>query len=127
MDEDTLINQLLASWVATQSKFSVKAGESGIYNSPNKVQFIARDTFLVHYDDGLSDHISILQFKNGAVIELKNVVAKSTIPLDEWRALVKNYGDQNFSVSNYTTYILRNGKQISYTKLTKVPENVFVK
>ncbi|MDO8569355.1 MAG: hypothetical protein Q7R89_01035 [bacterium] len=126
-NEDTLIKQLLASWVTIQSKFSSKAGESGTYNQPSKVQFIAKDTFLVYYDDGLVDHISILQFKNGTFVELKNVGVMSTMPINEWQALVKTYGDQNFSISNYTTDILRNGKQVSYTELTKVPENVFVR
>jgi len=125
--EDTLIKQLLSSWATTQSKFSSKAGESGTYNQPSKVQFIAKDTFLVYYDDGLVDHISILQFKNGIFVELKNVGVMSTMPLNQWQTLVKTYGDQNFSVSNYATDILRNGKQVSYTELTKVPENVFVR
>jgi hypothetical protein len=125
--EDILIKKLLTSWVAIQSKFSSKAGESGTYNQPSKIQFIAKDTFFVYYDDGLVDHISILQFKNGTFVELKNVGVMSNMPLNEWQALVKTYGDQNFSDSNYTTDILRNGKQVSYTELTKVPENVFVK
>src|ERR1035437_5740686 len=59
-NENGLIQQLLASWKSTQSAFSVKAGESGTYNLPDKIQFISADTMLVHYDDGLVDHISVL-------------------------------------------------------------------
>ena len=124
--EDVLIKQLLSSWITVQSNFLLKAGESGIYNQPSKVQFIANDTFIIYYDDGLVDHISILQFKNGAFIELKNVGVMSAMPLNEWQTLVSLYGNQNFSVSNYTTSILRNGQLVNYEELTKVSENVFV-
>jgi hypothetical protein len=129
--EDALIKQLLFSWIITQSNFSSKAGESGTYNQPSKVQFIANDTLLAYYDDGLVDHISILQFKNGAFVELKNVGVMSTMSLDEWQTLVMTYGSQNFSVSNYITSILKNGLKngqlVNYEELTKVSENVFVR
>jgi len=58
---------------------------------------------------------------------LKNVGVMSTMPFSEWQALMKTYGDQKFSVANYTTSIVRNGKFVNYTELTKVPENVFVR
>ncbi|OGZ01917.1 MAG: hypothetical protein A2946_02675 [Candidatus Liptonbacteria bacterium RIFCSPLOWO2_01_FULL_53_13] len=125
--EDALIRQLLASWAVTQSKFSAKAGESGTYGSPGQLQFIAKDTLLVYYDDGLVDHTSVLRYKDGAFTELKHVGIMNTMPLNQWEALVKTYGDQNFPASSYTTYVVRDGKFIDYKELTKVPENVFVK
>lgn len=124
--EDKIISDLHTSWVTTQSKFSSKAGES-TYNQPSKVQFISKDTLLVYYDDGLVDHISVVQYKNGIFTELKNVGVMSTMSMSEWRALVKTYGDQNFSASSYTTSILRNGQLVNYQTLTKVSENVFVR
>lgn len=125
--ENKIINDLRTSWMTTQSKFSSKAGESGTYNQPSKVQFISNDNLLVYYDDGLVDHISVVQYKNGTFTELKNVGVMSTMSMGEWQTLVKTYGDQNFSASNYTTSILRNGQFVNYQTLTKVSENVFVR
>ncbi len=125
--ENKTVSDLLSSWITTQSKFTVKAGESGTYNQPDKVQFISADTLLVHYDDGLVDHISVLGYENGAFTELKNVGVMSTMTLDAWQELVAVYGDSKYPESSYTTNILRNGKGIEFPELTKVPENVFVR
>jgi hypothetical protein len=122
--DDKIIENLRTSWLITQNSFSVKAGESGTYNKPNKVQFISKDTLLVHYDDGLVDHTSILKYKNGAFNELKNVGVLSNFPLSEWQVIVKTYGDQNFSPINYTISMEGGG---DYKVLTKTSVNVFVK
>ncbi|TSC59693.1 MAG: hypothetical protein LiPW15_713 [Parcubacteria group bacterium LiPW_15] len=126
-NENKIISDLLSSWVATQAKFAIKASESGTYNQPNKVQFIASTTLLVHYDDGLVDHISVLRYQNGTLTELKNVGVMSTMPQDAWQALVDVYGDSKYPVGSYTTNVFRNGKGIEYPELTKVPENIFVR
>lgn len=126
-DESKILSHLLISWLTTQSKFSVKAGEGGIYNGPTKVQFISNDTMFVYYDDGLVDHISVLRYGNSVFVELKNIGVMSAMSLTEWQALVKIYGNQNFTPSNYTTGISRNGKYVEYEELTKVSENIFVK
>jgi len=126
-NENKIISDLRFSWVSTQAKFAVKAGESGTYNQPDKVQFIASTTLIVHYDDGLVDHISVLRYQNGAFTELKNIGVMSTIPQDAWQALVTVYGDSKYPTGSYTTNILRNGKGIEYPELTKVPENIFVR
>lgn len=118
-NENGLIQQLLASWKSTQSAFSVKAGESGTYNSPDKIQFISADTILVHYDDGLVDHISVLQFKNDTFTELKNVGVMSTMPLDQWQTLVSTYGNVNYPFSNY--------QSSDYSSFVKVSGNIFVR
>ena len=126
-NENKIISELQSLWVATQAKFAVKAGESGTYNQPDKIQFIASTTLLVHYDDGLVDHISVLRYQNGTFTELKNIGVMSTIPQDAWQALVNVYGDSKYTAGSYTTSILRNGKGIEYPELTKVPENIFVR
>lgn len=118
-NENGLIQQLLASWKSTQSAFSVKAGESGTYNLPDKIQFISTDTMLVHYDDGLVDHISVLQLKNDIFTELKNVGVMSTMPLDQWQTLVSTYGDVNYPFSNY--------QSSDYKTFVKVSGNIFVR
>jgi hypothetical protein len=118
-NENGLIQQLLASWNLTQSKFSLKAGESGTYNLPDKIQFISTDTMLVHYDDGLVDHISVLQFKNDTFTELKNVGIMSTMPLDQWQTLVSIYGNVNYPFSNY--------RSSDYKTFVKVSGNIFVR
>ncbi len=125
--ENKIVSDLLSSWVATQAKFAVRAGESGTYNQPDKVQFISTNTILAHYDDGLVDHISVLRHKNNTFTELKNVGVMSTMALDAWRALVNLYGDNKYPVGSYTTNILRNGRGIEFPELTKVPENIFVR
>lgn len=126
-NENKIVSDLLSSWIATQSKFAVKAGESGTYNQPDKIQFISANTMLAHYDDGLVDHISVLRYENGAFTELKNVGVMSTMALDAWQTLVSAYGDNKYPVGSYTTNILRNGKGIEFPELTKVPENIFVR
>lgn len=126
-NENKIVSDLLSSWIATQAKFAVKAGESGTYNQPDKIQFVSANTLLVHYDDGLVDHISVLRYENSLFTELKNVGVMSTMSQDAWQALVNAYGDNKYPASSYTTNILRNGKGIEFTELTKVPENVFVK
>jgi hypothetical protein len=118
-NENGLIQQLLASWKTTQSAFSVKAGESGTYNLPDKIQFISADTILVHYDDGLVDHISVLQFKNDIFTELKNIGVMSTMPLDQWQTLISTYGNVNYPFSNY--------QSSDYKTFVKVSRNIFVK
>jgi len=126
-NENKIIGELRSFWVATQAKFAIKAGESGTYNQPDKVQFIASTTLIAHYDDGLVDHISVLRYQNGTFIELKNVGVMSTMPQDAWQALVDVYGDIKYPVGSYTTNVFRNGKGIEYPEITKVPENIFVK
>lgn len=42
--ESQFIQRLLSSWNITQSHFATKAGESGTYNPPSKIQFITDDT-----------------------------------------------------------------------------------
>lgn len=102
-NENNLINKLLENWKEVQSKFFIKAGESGTYNAPDKLQFISSDTLLVHYDDGLADHNSVLQFKDDSFVELsfiKNKV-RDKIPGDAWKEIVNQYGDKNYSIANY--------------------------
>lgn len=125
--ENKIVSDLLSSWVATQAKFAVKAGESGTYNQPDKIQFISANTLLAHYDDGLVDHISVLRYENNTFAELKNVGVMSAMALDAWQTLVGTYGDSKYPVGSYTTNILRNGRGIEFPELTKVPENVFVR
>lgn len=125
--ENKIVSDLLSSWVATQAKFAAKAGESGTYNQPDKVQFISANTLLAHYDDGLVDHISVLRYESRTFTELKNVGVMSTMAPDAWQTLVGVYGDEKYLASSYTTNILRNGKGIEFPELTKVPENIFVR
>ena len=117
--ENETIQKLLVSWKDTQGKFSSKAGESGTFNPPSRVQFISSDTLLVYYDDGLVDHISVLRFKNNLFSELKNVGVMSTMPQSQWQSLVSTYGDVNYPVSSYQS---SDGK-----RFVKVSANVFVK
>lgn len=127
VSEDKIVSDLSTSWVATQSKFSSKAGESGTYNQPDKVQFISEDTLLVHYDDGLVDHISVVRHKKGVFTELKNVGVASTLSIGTWQMLVRDYGDRDFSAISYAISIVRNGKMVNFQTLTRVSENVFVR
>jgi hypothetical protein len=127
VSKDKILSDLGTSWVVTQSKFSSRAGESGTYNQPDRVQFISEDTLLVHYDDGLVDHISVVRYENGAFTELKKFGAASTMSIGAWQMLVKDYGDQDFSAISYATSILRNGKMVNFQTLTRVSENVFVR
>gem|GEM_PF-6612242 len=117
--ENEVIQLLLSSWKATQSKFVAKAGESGTFNAPSKIQFIAADTMLINYDDGLVDHISILQFQDNSLVELKRVGTMMRLTQSEWQALVKTYGDPAYPVSNY--------ESSDYALFTKVAGNIFVK
>jgi hypothetical protein len=119
LSEDEVIQKLLSSWKITQSKFSIKAGESGTYNSPTEIQFISADTMFIYYDDGLVDHISILQFKNNLFTELKLVGTMSKMSQTEWQDLVNMYGSEGYQISNY-------GPQ-PFEEFVKVPNNLFVR
>lgn len=116
--ERITINSLIASWKTVSKTFSVKAGESGSFNLPDKIQFISSDTMLVHYDDGLIDHMSVVRMKGNSFVELKNVGVMSLLPNDSWLELVKKYGDVNYRGQNYQNY---DGKG-----WVNVPENIFV-
>jgi hypothetical protein len=115
--ERATIDSLIASWRSVSKTFSSKAGESGNFNNPDKIQFISSDTMLVHYDDGLVDHISVVQKKDNSFVELKNIGVKSVIPLDSWVELVKTYGDIHYRPMNY---------HFDVNKWVLVPENTFV-
>lgn len=119
MNEDKTLTKLINSWEVTQSKFSVKAGESGTYNAPDKVQFISADTVLVHYDDGLVDHISVLRFIGEEFVELKNVGIMNTMPQNQWKALFDMYGDTKYKVAS-----LQSNDKGLYVETQK---NIFVK
>ena len=119
MNEDKTLTRLINSWKVTQSKFSVKAGESGTYNAPDKVQFISADTVLVHYDDGLVDHISVLRFIGEEFIELKNVGVMNTMSQNQWKALFDMYGSTDYNMSN-----LQSNDKGLYIQVAK---NIFVK
>lgn len=117
--EGEIIQKLLSSWKSTQSNFSVKAGESGTFNPPSKIQFISSDTMLIYYDDGLVDHISVIQYKNNNFTELKSVGVMSTMPLNQWQTLVNTYGNSRYSFSSY--------QSSDYKSFTKVSSNIFVR
>lgn len=117
--ENDFIQKLLSSWKITQSKFSTKAGESGTFNPPSKIQFISADTVLAYYDDGLVDHISVVQLKNNSFVELKNVGVMSTMTQAQWLTLVNTYGSTNYPVSNY--------QSSDYKTFSKVSSNIFVR
>lgn len=116
--EDAIVKRLISGWKPTQSRFSRKAGESGTYNSPDRVQFIAPNVLLVHYDDGLVDLLSVLQFNEGTFSETEVLGSMSRMPSEQWKAVVQIYGDPNYSPQNYEEGI--------YPNLVRVPENVFV-
>jgi hypothetical protein len=119
LSEDEVIERLLSSWKITQSKFSIKAGESGTYNSPTEIQFISADTMFIHFDDGLVDHISLLQFKDNSFTELKLVGTMSIMSQTEWQDLVNMYGSEGYEVTNYELHTIG--------EIVKVPNNVFVR
>lgn len=114
-----VIQRILSSWTATQKTFVSKAGESGVYNPPSKIQFISPDTTLINYDDGLVDHISVLQFKDNAFKELKHIGMMNKMSSDQWKGLVSSYGSANFEVGNYES-----GDHKSFTKVSR---NIFVR
>jgi hypothetical protein len=117
--ERSMVNMLLKNWTDFQSRFAVKAGESGTYNQPNKIQFIAPETVLVHYDDGLNDAISILRFYKSAFLEIKQLGSIDTLPEEKWKAIVKAYGDPNYIIQNFEEGIA--------SSMIKVSENIFVR
>lgn len=116
--EETIINNLLLTWKTTQANFSVKAGESGTYNQPSKIQFISTNTMLVYYDDGLVDHISVIRFDQGSFKELQNVGAMSTMSQSQWQTILNTYGLAGYPVSNYQSNDQRT--------FIKVVNNIFV-
>lgn len=117
--ENQIIQTLLVNWKSTQVKFSSKAGESGTFNPPSKIQFISADNMLVYYDDGLVEHISVVQFKNGSFVELKNVGVMSTVSQSQWQSLVSAYGNSIYTPSNY--------QSSDYKTFTKTSTNIFVR
>ena len=117
--ENQIIQALLVNWKSTQAEFSLKAGESGTFNPPSKIQFISADTMLVYYDDGLVDHVSVVQYKNGIFVELKNVGVMSTMSQSQWQSLVSTYGNSVYDFSNY--------QSSDYKTFTKTSTNIFVR
>ena len=117
--ENQIIQTLLVNWKSTQAKFSSRAGEGGTFNPPSKIQFISAYTILVYYDDGLVDHISVVQFKNGSFVELKNVGVMSTMSQNQWQSLVSTYGNSSYTPSNY--------QSSDYKIFTKTSNNIFVR
>jgi uncharacterized protein YneF (UPF0154 family) len=117
--ENELIQKLLTSWKTVQLSFSSKAGESGTFNAPSKIQFISSDTMLVNYDDGLVDHVSVVRYKNNSFTELKNVGVMSTMSMTQWQGIVSTYGNAGYAYSNY--------QSSNYKNFSKVSSNIFVR
>ncbi len=124
--ESQILSRVLSNWKQIQIQLTPKAGESGTFNQPTKIQFITRDIFFVYYDDGLVDHISLLKYANGSFMEIQYFGVMSTFSEQSWKSLIGIYGNDSYHISNYTTGISRNGTYIDFKSLTKVPENVFV-
>ena len=124
--ERQILSRVFTDWKQIQLQMTPKAGESGIFNHPTKIQFITRDTFFVYYDDGLVDHVSLVKYANGAFLELQYFGTMSAFPEDSWKSIIGIYGNDSYRIANYTTGVSRNGTYIDFKSLTKVPENVFV-
>lgn len=127
--ETEIINSLKTNWQTLQASFANRPEHPGTVSwlGPYTVQFIGKNNLLVGYEDGYVASMNILSYKNGEFKTLETFNNRGLFTLSEWQDLVKKYGDSTYPVSSYSINAIRNNEIISFEKLTKVPENVFVK
>lgn len=127
--ESEILAQLNLDWQTLQTSFANRPEHPGTVSwlGPYTVQFIGKNNLLVGYEDGYVASMNILSYENGDFKTLETFNNRGLFTLSEWQDLVKKYGDPTYPVSSYSINAIRNNEIISFEKLTKVPENVFVK
>ena len=98
-----------------------------VWRTPTAVQFIGKNNVLVRFEDDNNVHIAVFKFDNGKLNLLEVFKNQSEFTLSDWQNLVNKYGDSSYAVSTYTTGLIRNKEIVSFTDLTKVSENIFIK
>jgi len=132
--ESEILASLKTNWQSTQTlipfrpSFHNQAEDlKKVWRTPDAVQFIGKGGVLVRFEDDNNAHVAVLKFDNGKFSLLEVFKNQGEFTLSDWQNLVNKYGDSSYSVSTYTTGLIRNKEIVNFTDLTKVSENIFVK
>lgn len=93
---------------------------------PIEVQFIGGGALLVEFEDDDTANAAVMKRDEDGFRFLQSFRGKPAFSPVEWEGLVRKYGDSHRVVSTYTKSVIRNRQIVNFTKLTKVPENVFL-
>jgi len=132
--ESEILASLKTNWQSTQTLITFRPSYHNqaedakkVWRNPSTVQFIGKNSVLVRFEDDNNVHVAVFNF-NGSKFSLLEVFKnQSEFTLTDWQNLVKKYGDTSYSLSTYTTGLIRNKQIVSFPDLTKVSENIFVK
>ena len=132
--ESEILASLKTNWQSTQSLITFRPSYHNqaedvkkVWRNPSAIRFIGKNNVLVRFEDDNNVHVAVFNF-NGSKFNLLEVFKnQSEFTLLDWQNLVNKYGDTSYSVSTYTTGLVRNKQIVSFPDLTKVSENIFVK
>ena len=132
--ESEVIASLKTNWQTVQTSISFRPSfhnqaedAKKVWRTPSAIQFIGKNNVLVRFEDDNNVHVAVFKFDNGKFSLLEVFKNQAEFSLSDWQNLVNKYGDSSYSVSTYTTGLVRNKQIVSFTELTKVSENIFVK
>ena len=127
--ESEIISSLKSNWQNIEVNIPFRPGHPGtvVWGSPGGIQFIGNDSVIVNFEDGYNPGIAVLRIDQDRFKILETFKDKGNFTTEEWIDLVKKYGDISKQVSTYTTSLVRNKEIVTFTELTKVSENIFLK
>ena len=131
--ESEILANLKTNWQFTQTLITFRPSYHNqtedakkVWRTPTTVQFIGKNNVLVRFEDDNNAHVAIFKFDSSKFSLLEVFKNQSEFTLSDWQNLVNKYGDSSYSVSTYTTGLIRNKEIVSFTDLTKVSENIFI-
>lgn len=125
--EDQILNSLAKNWPEFSKNFPVRPVLGATEWGYTGVQFIGHDTFFAQFEDGHVGHIALIKYDNNPLKLIELFPSKLTFFSNEYQTLINKYSTKDYKISTYTISIYRDGKIISFGKLTLVPENIFIK
>ena len=131
--ESEVLAKLKIDWQSAQTLIPFRPSyhnqaedAKGVWRSPNAAQFIGENNILVRFEDDNNTHVAVFGFGDNGFSLLEIFKNQGEFTLSGWQNLVSKHGDASYSVSTYTTGLVKDGQIVGFPELTKVSENIFV-
>ena len=118
------------SWPNVESGLSIRpsyhdSAKTKVWGLPTAVQFIGNGILLARVEDDNDVHVVIFRLNGDHFTVAEVIPSTGSLPSLAWQALVTKYGADTYPITTYTLDLVREGRIVSFPRLTLVPENVF--
>lgn len=123
-----IMANIIKNWSEIQKTISEKPTlGSKSWGTPQSFQFIGNDRLLAEFEDGHIALVAVFDYKDPKKPILIKTLENYPFLKANWDKIVKEYGNSLSSIHTYTKSIVRGKNIITFSDLTEVTENIFVK